>query len=643
MHRWRAICRALLLVGLLPMQPVWASPPAYPSIYGSRQETGPLHTARHGTRVSPNFFTTDTEQSLGSFQLLVVPVAYSDRPFGTQTARTTDIQAYLADMVFGTDATGEGLYPYPSMRQYYLDQSRGQFLLDGEVAPTVTLTGTTEHYATYNNGSANGCYGLGTYFADGSLDSAQNGGTSLLMQEVLTELDGRGVDLTQYMNRADGTLDGIIFIHVGAGGETASSAHDAGGCSNPAGAETIWSHVLDREITVNSAVYSTSLLISAETFLDARNGSRELPSGIGTLAHEFGHVLGLPDLYDTSSTGSGYGVGQYSIMGHGLYDTAAIAADAAFGPDFRPKNLDPYLRAELSWIETPLLTDNRCFEQLRETPNADSVWKVGPEGSTEYFLLEFRGQQGWDAELPAQGLLVWHIDESKRGQKDNCIPGPGDSCRFSHYEVSVVQRDGRYGLESRESWMDAGDYYIPGTYLDEQTVPGFVLYDGSRIEAQASVLEVTDAVLIAHLAGDPDSLPEAPERIGPQPAMQAAVGVEYSWDATVDSDGLPVHFSLLESPQGMTVDARLGQLRWTPVETGQATFTLTAQSCSGSIGRTVTVAVAPSSAFLGSLDGLEIGGGCSASRAESERLIGGLLAGLGLWLIGVIALRRRIA
>lgn len=633
-----------LLAALLPVAAM-ASPPAYRADGSAGRPAAPVHAHFLHQQVRPYAVQTDQAQTLGTFSMLVVPVAYSDRGFGTETAQTDDIQAYLSDMVFGTDSTGEGLYPYPSMRQYYLDQSRGLFVIDGEVADTVTLAQTAGHYATYNNGGSNGCYGLGDYFDSGSSASAQNGGTTKMISEVLDVLDSRGVDLTHYMNGSGDTpvLDGIVFIHVGPGGETASSASDYSGCSNPAGLTTMWSHVLDRDITVGGTEYRTRLLTSAETFLDARNGSRELPSGIGTLAHEFGHVLGLPDLYDTSTSASGFGVGQYSIMGHGLYDTAPIAAEASFGPDFRPKNMDPYLRSTLGWLDTQLLTENLCFESSLATPTDSTVWKVAESDSaTEYFLLEARGQSGWDAELPAEGMLVWHIDEAKNGQGSNCIPSPNSNCRFSHYEVAVVQRDGRYGLEARESWMDTGDYFVPGTYLDGLSLPGFSLYAGNPVHAQASVLKVTDAVLYSHLAGDPDSLPPSPDRIGPQPAMQAVVGQLYSWDATVESKGLPVLFTLLDAPEGMTVNTQLGQVRWVPQSVEQVSFTLTAQSCSGSVGRQVYVNVLPSAAYQGDVDGLEIGG-CSAARSGSSYPGGSGWLVICLWLLGIFVLRRRVA
>lgn len=78
------------------------------------------------------------------------------------------------------------------------------------------------------------------------------------------------------------------------------------------------------------------------------------------------------------------------------------------------------------------------------------LWKDGaPE--TEYFLLENRQKKGRDADLPAGGLLLWHIDETK---DDN-------TSENTAYKVALVQSDGEKDLERDEDRGDEGDPF-PG-------------------------------------------------------------------------------------------------------------------------------------------------------------------------------------
>jgi immune inhibitor A len=78
------------------------------------------------------------------------------------------------------------------------------------------------------------------------------------------------------------------------------------------------------------------------------------------------------------------------------------------------------------------------------------LWKDGASGS-EYFLLENRQRTGYDAQLPGDGLLLWHIDDSKPTNTDE-----------NHYKVGLVQADGDRDLELAANRGDGGDPY-PGS------------------------------------------------------------------------------------------------------------------------------------------------------------------------------------
>src|SRR5690606_41205846 len=53
---------------------------------------------------------------------------------------------------------------------------------------------------------------------------------------------------------------------------------------------------------------------------DLRKGTLKKLVGIGVFCHEFGHNLGLPDLYDTDpGNGSSQGIGEWGLMGGGSW------------------------------------------------------------------------------------------------------------------------------------------------------------------------------------------------------------------------------------------------------------------------------------------------------------------------------------
>lgn len=155
--------------------------------------------------------------------------------------------------------------------------------------------------------------------------------------------------------------------------------------------ETLWAH---------QGISDNDLLYACSAELMGADGERA--SGIGPICHEIGHLLGLPDFYDTnaSAEGSAAGPRMYSLMGTGAHNDE----------DRRPPYLNALERMLLDW---PV--------QLEPLPEGLLEVKPFPEGIAyysetdvegEYFLYECRGGSGWDENLPA-GLLIYHVDRSE--------------------------------------------------------------------------------------------------------------------------------------------------------------------------------------------------------------------------------------
>ena len=312
-----------------------------------------------------------------------------------------------------------------SMTSYYRKLSYGALDVTGEVVGYVRAP---RPYGFYTNGES----GTGEDYPNN---------TPGLLHDALTEFC-KSDDLRRFDVDGDGYVDGIFLIHAGGGAEAEPDPS-----RRP---HQIWSHkwVLPKPFSnagVRVYAYST----------EPEDGR------VGVFAHEFGHVLGLPDLYDTSYRTRG--IGDWCLMAGGSWG----------GAGNRPVRMSAWCLAQLGWIKPKVVRAARSLAlstlEVRKT-DCYRLWTKG-RGGPEYFLLEHRRKQGLDAALPGSGLAVWHIDET---QSENTNP--------LSYRVGLVQADGLRDLERNRNDGDAGDLF-PGSKrvksLDRQTTPSSRAHDGS--------------------------------------------------------------------------------------------------------------------------------------------------------------------
>jgi len=127
--------------------------------------------------------------------------------------------------------------------------------------------------------------------------------------------------------------------------------------------------------------------------------------GVGVFAHEWGHMLGLPDLYDASNEKS-Y-VGFWSLMDSGN--------DCCFNDaDTTPSYIGGWGATILGWLNPTVSDPNAPISALTlqplESPQATAM--IIPISQTRYYFVEERAKLGRDSNLPAAGILVYLADES---------------------------------------------------------------------------------------------------------------------------------------------------------------------------------------------------------------------------------------
>jgi hypothetical protein len=267
-------------------------------------------------------------------------------------------------------------------------------------------------------------------------------------------------------------------VHTGVG-------EDYGG-----GPNTIWSHRFSLSNAGLAPVTNGAVVID-DYIIEPEVQPKGFPAlgndliGMGVFCHEYGHALGLPDLYDTTYVSRG--VGAWSVMSYGSHNGLVRDGDC-------PAHFDAWCKAKLGWI-TPvdytLNYQNVPFPSAASTPFAAKLWKDG-QATRQYFLVENRYTNGYDAALPGHGLLIWHVDETKGVNNDNTdntqtwypiSPGGAPSHTNSgNFRVALMQADNLWQLgitnkntnllaQFRQNTGDPGDPF-PGSANNRLFGPG---------------------------------------------------------------------------------------------------------------------------------------------------------------------------
>ncbi|MGA9397201.1 MAG: M6 family metalloprotease domain-containing protein [Anaerolineaceae bacterium] len=200
---------------------------------------------------------------------------------------------------------------------------------------------------------------------------------------------------------------------------------------------------------------------------------------IGVMAHEFGHAIDWPDLYDTDLSSNG--VGKWSIMGYGSWNNTV----GGYSGD-SPAHADAWLKWYQGWI-TPTVVSGAQYDVsiaqaetntaaylLRPNPNGVDWRFYSHSGTGEFFLVENRQKAGYDMGLPGCGLLIWHIDESVTSTNSA-------NANEDHALVWLEQADGLNELAGTSDYGDAGDPW-PGSSdkytFNYASTPNSRLYSG---------------------------------------------------------------------------------------------------------------------------------------------------------------------
>ncbi len=344
-----------------------------------RVKAGRENTARNMAKPAfaksmPSLVTTDGRRkaagnaqvaTVGSPRVPVLLVQYSDKSFSNTKAQIRE--AY----------TSESTSKFSALR-YFKDQSNRMFTPQFEFYGPYTLSGTR---ATY-----------------GANDSSGNDvGVATMVGEAIDKA-GNDIDWTNYDNDNDNKADVVIVIYAGVGEAQASN--------------TVPNSIWPMQWSLSSGAYygdgtgtrtRNGVTIDAFGVFNEINGSSDSGTsldGVGTYCHEFGHVMGLPDFYETTYKNGYYGMGYWDIMCSGSYNNNGYC----------PIGYNAYEKEFMGWHTPVTPVENTQYTLPVWNNGNDMAIKVtSPLNSAECYYLENRVKQGWDAYIEDEGMLVTHL------------------------------------------------------------------------------------------------------------------------------------------------------------------------------------------------------------------------------------------
>lgn len=393
---------------------------------------------------------------------VVIMVNYSDTKFKTTT--TKEVIDELCNSNNCTVNKYNGVN-YGSIAQYFRDQSDGKYNLQLDVYGPVTLD---KGYAYYGQDYQE--EGNDRYSGD-------------VIIEACKKMDSE-IDFSKYDWNNDGKVDFVYVVYAGKGQADGGSAN------------TIWPHSYDIESSryYGNCTYSESQCKFDGKLVHAYAMSNELSesslAGVGIICHEYGHVIGLPDHYDTdysTNYNNSLTPNEWDVMDGGSYN----------GGIHCPPNYNAWEKAFCGWY-TPanLGSDGQNLELKALGTDGYAAYQINASGNQQAvttnnslnYYIENRQQQGWDTYLPYHGLLIWKVNYNKSMWENNApnLTSNG-SPHFTLVPSSGTKIGADYGTKNvwpystKTSWtgvsgkplknIKESNGVITLTYIEEPVIP----------------------------------------------------------------------------------------------------------------------------------------------------------------------------
>ena len=352
---------------------------SHPQDNNLRQE----NTRAMGDYVMQEFPTT------GEVRGLVLLVAYKDVPFSLSA---DSIRSLLQNRYDGENYTEQIEYrgfsqvdndtiavraTIPgSARDYFREMSQGKFTPRFDVIGPIVLDSTRAYYGANNK-------------------SGNDAKAPVMITEACRKaFEQELADFVHYDSDGDGIVDFVYVVY--AGSDEAQTAIE----------DCVWAHASTVSLTLPDGMRVRRYACSGELFVDLKG----FPAGIGTFVHEFSHILGLPDFYNTMD--EDFTMDVWSVMDYGMYNRGG----------FVPCAYTAFERYSLGWL--PLQTlDAPATLNIGTTDEEGKGYRIftSDADTSSFYMVETIRREGWNSYAYGEGLLISEVTYQQSAWQGNKV------------------------------------------------------------------------------------------------------------------------------------------------------------------------------------------------------------------------------
>ena len=416
------------------------------------QGTNNAQKAR-SSRDKKNHGQKDPVIDYSQFRGLIILINFNDRQFLMDNPNDFYDKLCNTENYSGFYHNGRFQRCTGSVRDYYYDNSMGQFDPDFDIVGPVNLD-----YSCYEGN-----------------DKARE-----IFKASLDAVDDQ-VDFSLYDADNDGEIDMVFFMVAG---YSSSYSGNNDGYLWPHMSYLIdwWSGWPPQPYVYDGKTMGT-YASSCEIYGWESQGTT-MPNAIGTICHEFGHVLGLPDLYDTDYSNNG---GESNHPGS--WDVMAGGSGNNYGRN--PVGYSLWERWELGFTDTPAELTLGA-QSLTAVDVSNTGYMMQSPNENEFFLFENRQPGKWDSALPGHGLVITRVDYSNEqawwNNEVNCNPA------HNYYELLHASGNSASGVP------------FPGqnnvNYINSSSDPGLVTWAGEACQYALNNIAENNYVISFNVVAD---------------------------------------------------------------------------------------------------------------------------------------------
>jgi len=378
-------------------------------------------------------------------RILVILAGYTDLPYQASND-SASMWAMLNQTGYDYDP-GKGFHATGSARDYFIAQSDSLYKPDFDVVGPIVLPNNRKYY--------------------GEPTSSKSDKNAIQMIVDACKAVDDKVDFTKYNNDGDTNIDAVIVLFAGIGQNDINGEADA-----------IWPH---NSSAAGANCKLDGLLLDTYACSGEINGLDHTRNGIGTICHEFGHVIGMPDYYDTNSSTNFKETltpNDWSVMDVGSYNNNVNT----------PPNYSIFDKYYMGWAKPKFIAkDAQCYIRMG-TGYKDAYQITGGSSLQPYsctdtvYYVENRQPVGWDKYLPGHGMLVWRVVYS--------------SSIWSNNKPNNTAYKPRYAVVAADGSQQTGTYYHPDQKVHDgktDPFPGAADIHAFNPFAGCALTEITEA------------------------------------------------------------------------------------------------------------------------------------------------------